>query len=280
MPLEHVQNEIRRRISPVSDTPHLDSQVLLAYVLGKSRTWVLAHPEVNLTLDQKNTLESALTRMEKGEPLPYLLGRWEFYGLNFCVAPPVLIPRPETELLVEHAIKWLHKHPNRRFAVDVGTGSGCIAVVMAVHISDLSVIASDISYPALNIARTNVRRHGVANRVYCIQYDLIPRSHRRFDLICANLPYIPTQTLRSINIYGKEPDLALDGGSKGLDLIHKLIQDAPHHLAGGGLLLLEIEASQGAAVIDIAQEFLMSSDIHVLPDLSGKDRLVYIELSN
>lgn len=283
----------RQRLASVSDTPGLDAQVLLAYALGKPRAWLLAHPEVALTPAQSDFFESLLTRLEQGEPLPYVLGQWEFYGLDFTVTPAVLIPRPETELLVEQALGWLHQHPQRRLAADAGTGSGCIAVTLAVHIPDLQVIATDISSTALAVARANAEKHRVAERLHFVQSDLLSclatvtirekntglqsTTSKPFDLICANLPYIPSSTLHQLEVFGKEPATALDGGLDGLDLLRRFLPQARERLATNGFILIEMEASQGEAMQILAQRTFPRSTVQVLPDLAGHDRLVSIQ---
>lgn len=261
----------------MSDTPGLDAQVLLAHVLAKPRAWIIAHPEYTLTSEQMVKLKGSLSRLQDGEPLPYVLGHWEFFGLDFAVNAHTLIPRPETELLVENALAWLHTHISRRRAADIGTGSGCIAVALAAHITDLHLLASDISLPALRIARYNARNHSVEDRVHCVQSNLLPPTRQRFDLICANLPYIPTQTLQGLNVHGKEPNLALNGGENGLHVISSLILEAPNQILPAGLLLLEIEASQGPTVAHLARQVFPEAEITILPDLSGHDRLIKVQ---
>ncbi|MEM3432743.1 MAG: peptide chain release factor N(5)-glutamine methyltransferase [Candidatus Methanomethyliaceae archaeon] len=265
------------RLRAISQTPRLDAQVLLAHVLDTSRTWVLAHPEFALGGEQQRQLEAALQRLEQGEPLPYLLGHWEFYGLDFLLTPATLIPRPETELLVEQALHWLEAHPEKRLAIDVGSGSGCIAVTLAVKVPTLQVIAGDLSFEALQVTRRNALRHGVAERVHCLQADLLSACGAAFDLICANPPYIPSETLRQLPIYGREPTLALDGGAEGLEHIRRLLQQAEHCLAEEGLLLLEIEATQGQAVRALAEQTFPRCQMSILPDLAGRDRLLYLQ---
>jgi release factor glutamine methyltransferase len=271
-------DRLRQRLAPESDTAYLDAQVLLAHVLGRPRAWLLAHPEETLNLKQERSLEGALERLEGGEPLPYVLGHWEFYGLDFLVTPATLIPRPETEPLVEGALEWLRANPGRRRGVDVGAGSGCIAVALAVNALDLHVMACDLSLPALKVAWQNACRHGVGERVLCLQSDLLPATGERFDLICANLPYIPSERLPTLRVSEREPRLALDGGMMGLHHIRRLLEIAPHRLAPGGLLLLEIEASQGAQACDLARRSFPEARLSVLPDLGGNDRLVKVRL--
>jgi len=264
---------------PLSDTAHLDAQVLVAHVLGKSRSWVLAHPEVIVAPEEKQRLDEMLNRLAQGEPLPYLLGRWEFYGLEFMITPDVLIPRPETELLVEQANTWLRSRPASLLAADVGTGSGCIAISLAVHLPRLKVIASDISLPALRVAHTNAARHAVDKRVFCVQSDMLPGTGRGFDLMCANLPYIPSAELARLKVYRREPTLALDGGPDGLEAIRKLLHGLAGRLAHEALLLLEIEATLGEAAKALAMKFYPQAGIELLQDAAGKDRLVRVVLA-
>ena len=284
-------HSIIHRLSRLSDTASLDAQVLLAHVVSKPRAWVLAHPEASLSHEQQDALEIALARLEAGEPLPYVLGRWEFYGLDFSIGHPssvlkgalenkgpVLIPRPETELLVDRALTWLRAHPGRRAACDVGTGSGCIAVALAAHVYDLHVFATDLSRIALQAARENAQKHGVAHRVQFIQANLLPPADICFDLICANLPYIPTKTLLSLPVARYEPSLALDGGADGLALIGELLQAAPSYLSPGGILLLEIEASQGQSVQSMAEAAFPTACVAASHDLAGHDRLIEVQI--
>jgi len=267
-----------------SDTPALDEQVLLAHVLDKPRVWLLAHPETTLTPKQGRALEKALRQLESGVPLPYVLGRWEFFGLEFILRPGVLIPRPETELLVETALHWLRAHPECRRVADIGTGSGCIAIALAVNVQDVHIVATDISPTAIDVARRNAKKLGVDDRIEFFCCDLFPSRQTfnlrpsTYDLIVANLPYIPTETLRGLRVYGREPTLALDGGADGLDLIRRLLVEAPRHLAPGGLILVEIEASQGAKVLSLAHDAFAEAEIHLHQDLSGHDRLLEIQV--
>jgi len=276
--------QVVSQLFSVSDTPELDARVLLSNILDKPRTWIEAHPETLLTGPQLATAKKALARLEEGEPLPYILGHWEFFSLDLEITPDVLIPRPETELLVEQAIKWLQAAPERRTIADIGTGSGCIAVAIAKNIHDAKIIATDISRPALEVAHRNARRHNVAKRIDFVQCDLLPHypsplpTSRHLDLICANLPYIPTHTLPELPVYGREPTLALNGGTDGLDIVRKLIKIIPEWLAPNGMILLEIEASQGMPALSLAYDAFENAKIHLHQDLAGHDRLLSIEL--
>lgn len=276
--LSEILSDIRTTLADHSDTPGLDAQVLIAQSLAKPRSWVLAHPEAVITDEQQAIIQANLTRLKKGEPLPYVLGHWEFYGLDFLVTADTLIPRPETELLIDHALGWLRDHPSRRSGLDIGTGSGCIAISLARHIPDLRIIAVDLSFPALIIARQNALQHGVLDQIDFIQADLVLASNNRFDLLCANLPYIPSDQLVQLKIYGKEPRLALDGGPSGLDLIRRLIEAVPNLAAAGGLILFEIESSQGEPINNLASSVLPNAEVKVHIDLAKRDRLVSIQL--
>jgi len=226
--LENCLQSLVDELAKVSETAALDLQVLLAEVLGVNRSWVLAHPEYILTQVQAQQLESAVNRLTRGEPLPYVLGHWEFYGLDLKVSPANLIPRPETELLVDWVIAWLQANPERRFGIDVGTGSGCIAIALTKNVPDLRMLAIDVSIEAIEIARDNLQKHGVDERVFLVQMDLLnaiqqPLPAKSIDFICANLPYIPTEKLDKLEVSMHEPRKALNGGPGGLKFIHQIL---------------------------------------------------------
>jgi len=265
-------------------------QVLLAHVTGRNRTWLLAHPELSLTPGQEKALEIATRQLEQGVPLPYIIGHWEFFGLDFKVSPEVLIPRPETELLIETALRWVRTHPPlgpvHRF-IDIGTGSGIIPVTLAVHVPSAEITATDISPAALAIARQNAEKHGVEGRIRFFQADLLDSGRSTVDglpasvdILTANLPYIPTETLKELDVFGKEPTLALDGGPEGLDLIRRLLAQISATKLSVGLILLEIEARQGLAVKALARDHFPAAEIEIKKDLAGHDRLVIVQQSN
>jgi release factor glutamine methyltransferase len=275
-------SDLTDQLTSLSDTPALDASVLVAHILDKPRTWVMAHPELSLTSEQQRILDDSLSRLAGGEAFPYVLGHWEFFGLNFDVTPDVLIPRPETELLVGKAIAWLQGSPAGRTVADVGTGSGAIAVSIAVHVPDVHVLATDISPRALDVARSNARKFQVEKQIEFIECDLLPfkttsQNHiSQVDLICANLPYIPTETLQGLPIFGREPTLALDGGTDGLDLIRRLLAVTHEWLAPNGMMLLEIEATHGNQALELAHKMFPQASIQLHPDLAGQDRLLQI----
>ena len=260
------------------DQPHQIALVLLAHVLGKPKTWLLAHPETHLTKAQANQMESLLCRLEAGEPLPYLLGKQEFFGLEFEVNPSVLIPRPETEFMVETALSWLAVQSGARKGVDVGTGSGCIAVSLVSNCPDLQMLATDISQEALDVAARNAQKHNTSDRILFERVDLLPDTIGKTDLICANLPYIPTAKLPDVNSLPWEPSLALDGGEHGLELIERLLARSVSILNTPGLILLETEETLGAQTVQLARRYFPAAEITLYQDLSKRDRLVSIEL--
>jgi release factor glutamine methyltransferase len=293
-------SQLIRRLAPHTETPGLDARVLFSHILGKPKTWLLAHPETQPTPQQAATLEAAAQRIENGEPLPYVLGNWEFYGLDFYVSPDVLIPRPETELLIDLALAQAATRaklePGLRL-IDIGTGPGIIPITLATRLPKAEIHATDISPAALAIARKNAKKHGVEGRIKFYEADLfearkskidtrksnteyrLPNSDdpiSPFDLITSNPPYIPTSTLRELPIYGREPTLALDGGPDGLEIIQRLLGQSKRHLAPGGTLLLEFEYRQGAQVTALARENFPDADIHIHKDLAGHDRLLAV----
>lgn len=277
-------SELTHHLVSISDTPALDASVLLAHILRKPRTSVIAHPELTLTITQQEQLNASLARLARGESFPYVLGHWEFFGMDFDITPDVLIPRPETELLVERAIARLKQSPGRRTVADVGTGSGVIAVAIATNVPDVELLATDISFQALDVARRNAVKFQVSHQIDFVQCDLLPAhfalspTRGYVDLICANLPYIPTDTLHNLPIYGREPTLALDGGEHGLALIHRLLQLGPEWLAPNGMMLLEIESTRGIQALHLARDLFPKATIQLRQDLTGQDRLLEITL--
>ncbi len=267
----------RQRLANQSETPGLESEILVTHILGQSRAWLATHPETVLDVENVDQLDQLLERLISGEPLPYLLGHWEFYGRDFCVNPAVLIPRPETELLVESALSWFKAHPYHRRAVDIGTGSGCIAISLAADLKDINLIATDISFKALQVAQINKNRLLVNSRLSFLQSDLLLSLPGPFDLIVANLPYIPERKLVGLKVNEHEPRLALDGGQDGLRLIIELLRQSPARLATPGCILLEIEFEQDQNVSSLAGQIYPNASVSILPDLAGLPRILKIE---
>ncbi len=269
------------------ETARLDAEVLLAHTLGVSRSWLYAHPDRRLLPEEIVTFECLVVRRTQREPVAYLVGHKSFYGLDFTVNRRVLIPRPETEILVERAIEVLNWHharndgtdaPRTLRVADVGTGCGAIAVTLAVKYPDIHVYAMDISEDALVVAAQNVWRYGVGDQVTLLQGDLLAPLPEPVDLITANLPYVrePDWATLAPDIVQYEPRLALDGGPDGLALIERLLAQAPAWLLPEGVILLEIGRDQGVAVKRKALQHFPWARVDVIRDYADLDRLVRI----
>lgn len=270
---------IRQRLKSHSDTPYLDAQVLLGEVLQKPRSWILSHTHPDLNERQRAQINQMVDAVQRGIPLPYVIGHWEFYQLDFKLSPSVLIPRPETEFIVEKAAVWLRLHPNLRRAADVGTGSGCIAVSLASQIPDLNLVASDISSQALNTAAENARIHQVDDRISFVQMDLLTGVRTKFDILLANLPYIPTGKLKQLAVFGQEPRIALDGGSEGLDYLERFLSQVKTRLSPNGLVCLEIDETRGKESKALANAHFPTAAVSLEKDLAGLDRYLFIHKS-
>jgi release factor glutamine methyltransferase len=257
-------------------TPRLDAELLVAHVLALPRVQLYVQFERVLSPDELGALRVSIQRRQAGESVAYLTGRKEFWKLEFAVDARVLVPRPDTETLVEEAVARLDasgEAPPPRIA-DVGTGSGALAITLAKLRPGAAVFASDVSGPALEVARANAERLSAA--VTFVEGDLgAPLgAHAPFSLIIANLPYVPAGELASLPPdVRSEPVLALDGGADGLDLVRRLVADAPALLGPGGVLALEIGAGQGEATRALfgAAGF---ADVQTRRDLAGVDRVV------
>jgi len=256
----------------------LDAEVLLAGVLGVGREELYAHPGRPLSAREAAAGRALIERRARREPVSYLLGRKGFWDLDFFVSPEVLIPRPETEILLERFIQAARSAGTLAPEVlDVGTGSGNIAVVAAREFPESRVTAVDRSPAALAVARENVRRHGVAGRVSLVGSDLFSAlAQKEFDFILSNPPYIETEELPGLmpDVVDYEPALALDGGREGLDIYRRLVPGAWSHLKKGGTLILEIGASQARAVVEIINAHGGFQTSHVIQDYSGRDRVI------
>lgn len=266
----------KRELLNRSSTPHLDAQLLVMKAVGQSRAWVLAHPEAELGREQSQQFLADLARLSSGTALPYVLGWWEFYGRRFRLTPDVLIPRPETELLADQALRWLQRFGGTR-ALDLGTGSGALAVTLAAERPDLSVTASDIEPAALQVARANARWYRVELQLGFVRADLLSAFCGPFDLICANLPYIPTASLAGLEVARREPARALDGGPDGLLWIRRALPDLPRILSAPGLALFEIQPDQAPDVGAAAQRVFPEAEVRVHRDLAGLERVVALE---
>jgi release factor glutamine methyltransferase len=275
----------RRLSSAGSATPGLDAEVLLRHVLGIDRTTLFVRLPERIAPEALSTYDDLLAQRARDIPVAYLTGQREFMGLSFEVGPDVLVPRPETELLVEWAISWLGQRKREReqedvTVVDIGTGSGAIAIAVAAMMGldwQGRILASDISPDALLVAARNRARLDPYHRVTIVQGSLTAWLQGPVHLILANLPYLRPEQLAENPLLAAEPRLALDGGIDGLDLIRQLLADAPRVLDPGGAISLEIDASQRHDVVDLAQRAFPTSTVEVLHDLAGLDRHITIQ---
>jgi release factor glutamine methyltransferase len=219
-----------------------------------------------------------MKRRLSGEPVAYIVEHREFYGLDFYVDRRVLIPRPESELLVERALELAQKRPVATIA-EIGTGSGAIAISLALNLPSAKICATDISAPALEVARLNCRRHGVADRVCLLLGDMLEPIPGPCDLVVANLPYVTELTLSRSGLAHFEPPLALNGGRDGLEKIRQLCLEVGDKLHPGGSLLLEIGQGQSGAVNAFLRRLFPRAEMEIIPDLGGIDRVVSLTFS-
>jgi release factor glutamine methyltransferase len=258
----------------VEDAP-LEGELLLRHTLSIDRVQLYIDLEKELTPRQEGAFRRLLERRLSGEPSAYITGHREFYGLDFRVNPSVLIPRPESELLVETALAIARNYPISIIA-DIGTGSGAIAVSLAFNLPQAKIYATDISAAALGVALANCRKHGVSGRVLLLEGNLLEPLPEAVDIIVANLPYVSQPELAP----RFEPPLALDGGAGGIKIIKQLCQQAGGKLKAGGWLLLEIGQGQRAAIAAILHNIFPEGEIEVIPDLGGVERVVCLSLSS
>ena len=266
------------------DSPRLDAELLLAHALGLSRARLMAQFDRALSPAELARYRQLIERRRAHEPVAYIVGHQEFYGLDFYVDRRVLIPRPETELLVEKAIELAGRVGDRGYGLypltlaDVGTGSGAIAVSLAVHLPQATIYALDSSAEALEVAARNVRHHGVEGRVHLLRGDLLSPLPEPVDIVVANLPYVGETELAELppEIRCYEPLSALDGGPDGLRHIRRLLAQAREYFRPHGAVLLEIGATQGEAVAELARRHFPTAEIEIARDYGGLDRVVIV----
>jgi release factor glutamine methyltransferase len=261
----------------------LNAEILLAEVLSlPARLELLLDPERKLSESERASYREYVKRRSSREPTAHILGCWSFYKRDFSLSAEVLTPRSETELVADRAISWAREN-GAKLAADIGTGSGCLAVTLAVEIPALHVTAVDISAAALQIARSNAEKHGVAERVEFLEGDLLEPLRTRnpepetLDLVVSNPPYIPSREVEKLmpEIANHEPRTALDGGQDGLDFYRRLAPECARLLRPGGALVLEIGAGQGGAVIEIFEATAEYAGVEVNEDLNDLERVFF-----
>lgn len=276
--IRHTIGEVRaaaaRELDTVSETPDLDAELLLRAVLGVDRAGLFLRAREPLPPDAATPFRQLVERRLAGEPVAYILGRKGFRNIDLIVDPRVLVPRPETEEMVEHALDWLQRRPGQRRVVDVGTGSGAIALSLAVELGDrdaVEIIATDVSAPALEVAAANRHRLGLDERVALIRTHLLDGLRGPFDLILANLPYLRPDQRHPTTL--SEPDVALYAGDDGFALYRELFVQVPDVLVGDGLVIIEIDPSQsGFGGGYIART--TGVPVAIVKDGAGRDRFL------
>ncbi len=296
--IREVLRQAEERLHAVDpDTARLDAEVLLAHTLGVDRAGLLARLSEPPPADAHQTFDTLIERRSAHEPVAYITNHKEFYGLGFYVDHRVLIPRPETERLVERTIEIANSQPctglcrrgtienSQLTIIDVGTGSGCIAVALAVNLPWATIYATESSEKALEVAHINRERHDVSERVHLIESDLLHNvpPDIQFDIVVANLPYVAVPEVadlpRSVRDY--EPvEQALEAGRDGLDIYRRLLDQVPARLRAGGAVLFEIGWTQGTSAATLARQAFPDAEIRVLPDLAGRDRVVEVRTNN
>lgn len=259
--------------------PRREANSLLAFALGKDKTFLIAHSEYELSENESTHFQQLLERRANREPLQYIRGTQEFFGLDFIVTPDVLIPRPETELLVEAAIEILKTKENPRFC-EIGTGSGCISVSILHEVKNASAIGADISEKALNITKLNAEKNSVSERLKFIKSDVFENiENEKFDLIVSNPPYISIDDFENLQkeVKNFEPQNALTDNKNGLSIIEKIVSDAPKFLKSGCYLLMEIGFDQSDEVEKMFDLQIWHS-VEFLRDLQGIRRTVKAHL--
>ncbi len=256
----------------IEDAP-LECELLLRHILEITPVQLYLDFERQLAPEQEKTFWHLIERRLNGEPTAYITGHREFYGLDFYVDPRVLIPRPESELLVEMTLNLAQNRAVSSIA-EIGTGCGAVAISLTLNLPQAEINATDISASALDVALLNCQRHGVANRIRFLHGDMLDPLPEPVDLIIANLPYVKEQELLSISPLIFEPQLALNGGSDGLEKIRQLCHQVNDRLRPAGCLLMEIGQGQATAVTAFLHNLFPSAEIKIEPDLSGTGRVV------
>lgn len=269
---ESLNSAIARLSGQRVPSPRLNAELLLMFTLGCDRAYLHARPERELTADEKTRYEAALAERARGVPTQYLTGHQEFWGMDLVVSPAVLIPRPETEHVVEAVLELVPRRRDSLRIVDVGTGSGCIALALAKELPNAEIHATDISQPALEVARANAARHQLEQRIHFHQADLLEGLHAPFDLVVSNPPYVGDSEEDQVQLEVRkfEPRNAVFSGPTGVEVIARLIPQAHSILRPGGWLVMEISGT----IADETKHLLRGwNEVRIIPDLRSIPRV-------
>ena len=261
----------------------LEAEVVVMNVLRIPRQEIFAQQEREITAHQEVGISEILNRRERREPLAYILGYKEFYGINLAVSPDVLIPRPETETMVEHALfmALMGMETAELVIADVGTDTGAIAINLAIHLPAARIYATDNSEPALKVAAYNIQSHNVSDRITLCFGDLLEQLPEQMDLIVANLPYIPSPRLPQLQAEVQwEPNGALDGGRDGMETIGRFLAQARDYLKETGVILLELDPDQVSAAQALSEKFFPDAETSVEQDLARMDRFLVVNCNS
>ncbi len=259
------------------DDANLEAEVLLRHALGFDRVALFSRLHEEIDRKQRNSFERLVDRRANHEPTAYIIGHKEFYGIDLGVSPDTLIPRPETELLVDEALRGTPKHPCA--LADVGTGCGAVAIALAIRLPHHNVYGIDSSEKALELAARNVERLGLSDRVKLLHGDLVDPLPHPVEVIAANLPYVKTNDWEKLplEIRQNEPRQALDGGPGGTAVLERLLRSARSRLRPGGCLVAEIAWDEGERLTKLAGECFPEAQVSVIKDLAGLDRILRVE---
>jgi release factor glutamine methyltransferase len=281
--LQHSANILS--LNGIEDS-YIEARILLGHISQLPPAQLYTYPERSLSRAQVNSLQELIERRLRREPTAYIIEYKEFYGINFYVDSRVLIPRPETELLVEEALELANDYSTHLISLtkpvlitDVGTGCGAIAISLALNLPQSKIYAVDISPSALEVAQLNCEHHKVTEQIILLQGNLLESVPEAVDLIVANLPYIKSTELANLSpeIANFEPRIAIDGGESGLDQIHRLLEQVKEKIRPGGCLLLEIGLKQEKEVVSLIHRYLNKAKFEFIPDLNGINRVVKID---
>jgi len=260
-----------------SESADLDAEVLLSFVLKKNKEYLYAYPEIELSSEQLSKFNQLLARRKKHEPIAYIVNNKEFFGIDFFVDKRVLIPRPETEILVEQVLEIVKNKSSQFTLVDVGTGSGCIAVSLAKNLTNAKIFAIDVSKDALDVAKINIEKNNA--KVQLLSGNLLePLGNNKVDIICANLPYITVEQLNLTeeDVRKFEPKTALIAKEE-TTLYSNLLDQAPKFLNKNGIIFLEIDPIFKDKMIELVKQKMPKANIEIKNDLSGCERVMIIK---